>query len=67
VPTAAKTSRHTALFAVGTGLWALALAVLAILDATGVHDAGDGPRVCITAIVLGMVGMCYAHFSWRAR
>ncbi|MDR1295571.1 MAG: DUF2530 domain-containing protein [Bifidobacteriaceae bacterium] len=67
MPATATTSRHTALFATGTGLWALALAILAIGEATHVHDAGDWVWVCVAGIVLGIVGVCYAHVSWRAR
>jgi hypothetical protein len=60
-------SKHVTLFAIGTGLWAVALAVLLILDAFHVHDAGNWTFVCIVAIALGVVAILYSRTSWRAR
>ena len=62
-----KARRHTVLFAAGTGLWTLALLALLVLRALGVEGIGRWPWVCILGIGLGITGILYARFSWRAR
>ncbi|MDR2566125.1 MAG: hypothetical protein LBC97_08740 [Bifidobacteriaceae bacterium] len=58
---------HPLLFGIGTGLWALALAVLVALDLTGVYQARVWIWVCGVGVVLGIAGVVYSKHSWRAR
>ncbi|MDR1825204.1 MAG: DUF2530 domain-containing protein [Bifidobacteriaceae bacterium] len=61
------TINHPLLFAIGTGLWAVALAVVAVLQATGAMDRPEWIWVCVTGLVLGVTGIIYSRHSWRAK
>ncbi|MCL2804052.1 MAG: DUF2530 domain-containing protein [Micrococcales bacterium] len=58
---------HPLLFGLGTGLWALALAVLAILYWGFDQPVGRWLWVCLVGLVLGVVGVIYSRHSWRAK
>jgi predicted membrane metal-binding protein len=57
---------HVAIFAAGTGGWAVALVVLWLLSNKGaVSSAWVWVAACGTA--LGLLGTAYAKWAWRAR
>jgi polyferredoxin len=58
---------HPLLFAVGTALWSIALLVVVTLDLMGMYRARVWIAVCAVGIVLGVTGIIYTKFSWRAR
>ncbi|MDR2373670.1 MAG: hypothetical protein LBD77_06145 [Bifidobacteriaceae bacterium] len=61
------TINYPLMFGIGTGLWAVALAVIVILDLTGVYQARVWIWVCAVGTLLGVAGTVYSKFSWRAR
>jgi hypothetical protein len=65
MPARARPHRPTAVFAIGTALWAVAGAVLFTLQALDVDDAGDRLWVCAVGVVLGLAGIIYTGRSWR--
>jgi polyferredoxin len=58
---------HPLLFAIGTGLWAIALALVVALDLMGMYRARVWIAVCAVGVFLGLVAVVYTKFSWRAR
>jgi hypothetical protein len=58
---------HPVVFGIGTGLWAIALAVMVVLDLTGTYQARVWIWVCAVGVVLGIAATVYSKFSWRAR
>jgi hypothetical protein len=58
---------HPLLFAIGTGLWTAALAVVVALDLMGIYRARVWIAVCAVGVILGLVSVVYTKFSWRAR
>jgi hypothetical protein len=58
---------HPLLFGIVTGLWAVALGVIVVLDLAGVYQARVWILVCAVGVLLGIAGIIYTKFSWRAR
>jgi hypothetical protein len=58
---------HPLVFGIGTGLWAVALVVLALAYAGGHHDLARWVWVAGVGTALGIVGTLYARYGWRAR
>jgi len=55
------------LFAAGTALWVVALVVTAVLFWVFNKAIGSAVWVCATGSALGVVGMVYVRYSWRAK
>ncbi|MCL1897612.1 MAG: DUF2530 domain-containing protein [Micrococcales bacterium] len=58
---------HRLVFTLGTLVWALALAVTAVLFWAFDQPIGKMVLVCATGTALGVVGLIYVRHSWRAQ
>jgi hypothetical protein len=58
---------YPVLFALGTGAWFMALALMTTLDLMGWYRARVWIAVCAVGVVLGVCGIVYTKFSWRAK